>query len=229
MKTTLSRQIIWNFFEGKTTPMQNTLIQEWLADPNSQELYFQWLEEWERDNPQFTPNVEAAYARSLQLVQGVDPQTDDITLTEEPVVRSFVSRFRFVQWVAAACVMLVAGAYLLRNEWYYKRYETGYGEVRTIRLPDNSRVSLNAHSVLTVPRFGFGSGQREVQLTGETRYYVARRYCYVESGRSFFATSSATTTYSSGLETPPVYVRKYIGGRDCLSNQRTFWRERSGV
>lgn len=172
MKTTLSRQIIWNFFEGKTTPMQNTLIQEWLADPNSQELYFQWLEEWERDNPQFTPNVEAAYARSLQLVQGIDPQTDGITLAEEPVVRSFVSRFRFVQWVAAACVMLVAGGYLLRNEWYYKRYETGYGEVRTIRLPDNSRVSLNAHSVLTVPRFGFGSGQREVQLTGEAEFAI---------------------------------------------------------
>ncbi|GAB4000156.1 FecR family protein [Spirosoma daeguense] len=173
MKPTLSKQIIWNFFEGKTTPMQNTLIQEWLAEPGYQELYFQWLEEWERENPQFTPNVELAYARSLQFAQGIDiPHEGDTQPVTEPFIRSFSNRFRVFQWVAAACVVLLAGAYLLRNEWYYKRYETGYGEVRTIRLSDNSRVSLNAHSVLTVPRFGFGSGQREVQLTGEAEFAI---------------------------------------------------------
>lgn len=173
MKPTLSKQTIWNFFEGKTTPMQNTLIQEWLTEPVCQELYFQWLEEWERENPQFTPNVELAYARSLQLAEESGTMTEDaMQPAGEPFVRLFSNQFRLFQWVAAACIVLVAGAYLLRNEWYYKRYETGYGEVRTIRLPDNSRVSLNAHSVLTVPRFGFGSGQREVQLTGEAEFAI---------------------------------------------------------
>ncbi|GAB4020274.1 hypothetical protein GCM10028773_25610 [Spirosoma koreense] len=167
MKPLMSKQTIWNLFEGKTTPLQNRLIQEWLQEPDSQELYFQWLEEWERENPQFTANVDQAYARSLQLNQrnGLGE-----TPAAEPI-RPLIIRMKFYRW-AAACVLLLLGLFLLRDVWFYKHYETGYGEVRTIRLPDNSRVSLNAHSSLTVPRFGFGSGSREVKLSGEAEFAI---------------------------------------------------------
>ncbi|MBD2753044.1 FecR family protein [Spirosoma validum] len=166
MKPLLSKQTIWNFFEGKTTPLQNTLIQEWLLESANLELYFQWLEDWERENPQFTPNVDQAYMRSLQLAgSAVD------TAPETPV-RSLGNRIQLYPWAAAACLLLTLGMYLGRDLWLYKRYETGYGEIRTIRLPDNSRVSLNAHSSLTVPRFGFGSGSREVQLSGEAEFAI---------------------------------------------------------
>lgn len=171
MKPTLSKHIIVNLFEGKTTPLQKTLIEEWLTEPANQELYFQWLEEWEQENPQFMPDIDKAYARSLRAEPLETLPTADAS-SDGPVL-SLLSRIRFYQW-AAACLVLALGlgGYLLRDTLRYKRYETAYGEVRTIQLPDNSRVSLNAHSVLVVPRFGFGSGTREVRLMGEAEFSV---------------------------------------------------------
>ncbi|PSL31337.1 FecR family protein [Dyadobacter jiangsuensis] len=175
-KSLLSKQVIQNFFEGKTTRMQNILIEEWLENPAHRELYFQWLDEWETENPQFTPDVEQAYRRSLHTVQGKAdlPRLDNApadTLGRTSRSLSNGRLFAF-KWVAAASVALLMGAYLLSDFWFYKQYETGYGEIRTVVLPDSSRVTLNANSVLSVPRFGFGGGMREVKLKGEAEFAV---------------------------------------------------------
>lgn len=167
-KSLLSKQVIQNFFEGKTTRMQNILIQEWLESAANRELYFQWLDEWETENPQFTPDVEQGYKRSLHTVQeetGISPPSHVIAGTRQ-------RRFWAFKWAVAASVALVLTAYLLADFWFYKQYETGYGEVRTVVLPDSSRVTLNANSILSIPRFGFGNGNREVRLTGEAEFAV---------------------------------------------------------
>lgn len=176
-KSLLSKQVIQNFFEGKTTRMQNILIQGWLENPANRELYFQWLDEWEVENPQFTPDVESAYQRSLHTVQespdvpGSGRQAS-LAHPARPHVVTLRARLYLFKWVAAASIVLVLGAYLLSDFWLYKQYETAYGEIRTIVLPDSSRVTLNANSVLNVPRFGFGSGTREVRLKGEAEFAV---------------------------------------------------------
>lgn len=167
-KSLLSKQVIQNFFEGKTTRMQNILIQEWLENPANRELYFQWLDEWETENPQFTPDVEEGYQRSLHTVQG----NPDISMPARTNAGTLSGRLFAFKWAAAASVALVMGAYLLSDFWFYKQYETGYGEIRTIVLPDSSRVTLNANSVLSIPRFGFGGGTREVKLEGEAEFAV---------------------------------------------------------
>lgn len=172
-KSLLSKQVIQNFFEGKTTRMQNILIQEWLENPANRELYFQWLDEWETENPQFTPDVEQGYQRSLHTVQGnadVSAAAGAHPLREK--AGSLLERLFMLKWVAAASVAWVLGAYLLSDFWFYKQYETGYGEIRTVVLPDSSRVTLNANSVLSIPRFGFGGGTREVNLKGEAEFAV---------------------------------------------------------
>lgn len=169
-KSLLSKQVIQNFFEGKTTRMQNILIQEWLENPANREMYFQWLDEWETENPQFTPDVEHGYQRSLATVQGhVDAPGFGSQRAGAGTLRGRLWAFK---WAAAASVALVMGAYLLSDFWFYKQYETGYGEIRTVVLPDSSRVTLNANSVLSIPRFGFGGGTREVKLQGEAEFAV---------------------------------------------------------
>lgn len=175
-KSLLSKQVIQNFFEGKTTRMQNILIEEWLENPAHRELYFQWLDEWETENPQFTPDVEQAYRRSLHTVQDKadlprldNAPADMLGRTNKGTLKARLFVFK---WVAAASVALLMGAYLLSDFWFYKQYETGYGEIRTVVLPDSSRVTLNANSVLSVPRFGFGGGMREVKLKGEAEFAV---------------------------------------------------------
>lgn len=170
-KSLLSKQVIQNFFEGKTTRMQNILIQGWLENPANRELYFQWLEEWETENPQFTPDVESAYQRSLHTVHE-SAEVQEPGKLAFPHLATLRGRLYVLKWVAAASVFLALGAYLLSDFWLYKQYETAYGEIRTVVLPDSSRVTLNANSVLHVPRFGFGSGTREVRLEGEAEFAV---------------------------------------------------------
>lgn len=169
-KSLLSKQVIQNFFEGKTTRMQNILIQEWLENPAHRELYFQWLEEWETENPQFTPDVEHGYQRSLATVQ--DHTGAPGLGSQRASAGTLRGRLLVFKWAAAASVALVIGTYLLSDFWFYKQYETGYGEIRTVVLPDSSRVTLNANSVLSIPRFGFGGGTREVRLKGEAEFAV---------------------------------------------------------
>jgi transmembrane sensor len=74
--------------------------------------------------------------------------------------------------LAAACilVLLTAAAY-----WYVTGnvvYETGYATSKHITLPDQSQVTLNAHSRLSYPRSWRWSGQRSVFLQGEAFFDV---------------------------------------------------------
>ncbi|AEI50545.1 FecR family protein [Runella slithyformis] len=162
---TIYRQAIQALFAGRATPLQKALIEEWLSQPAHQELYFTWLEEWERQNPQLIVDVEAAYLR-------LSDQTREESTGLAPL--SIVPRRYSLFLGIAATVLLLAGVsmYILRDSLLYKHYETAYGELLRIDLPDESRVMLNANSSLKVPRFGFGESLREVFLKGEAEFSV---------------------------------------------------------
>lgn len=165
MKPELSKHIITRSFEGRVTPLQQTLIAEWLQQPANVDRYFQWLEEWERANPQFVPDTDRAYQRSLQPTP-VEPHS--------PLIRPMPQR-TWGRWLMAASILLalLAGSsWLLRDTLRYEQHQTAYGEVRTLTLPDGSRVVLNANTRLKLPRWSFGAGTRQVWLTGEAEFSV---------------------------------------------------------
>jgi transmembrane sensor len=165
MNQTIYRQAVQALFEGRATPLQKALIEKWLTQPNHQELYFLWLEEWERQNPQLMVDADLAYLR-LPGQLGNDPR-------KVTPVRTLPARSWFF-WGIAATIILVSGVtlYALRGKLMYKHYETSYGELLTFSLPDESEVTLNANSSLKVPRFGFGEKLREVFLKGEAEFSV---------------------------------------------------------
>ncbi|WP_428662330.1 FecR family protein [Runella sp.] len=165
MNQDIYKQAIQALFEGRATPLQKAFLEEWLADVNHQELYFLWLEEWERQNPQLIVDTESARLRL--------PNQTEITEKKTAAVHPLGGRPTFYWWLVASVVFLVAiGTYVFRDSVRYKHYETSYGELLTIHLPDESRVILNANSILKVPRFGFGSNSREVFLKGEAEFSV---------------------------------------------------------
>jgi ferric-dicitrate binding protein FerR (iron transport regulator) len=82
-------------------------------------------------------------------------------------------------WVrAAAAVLLVMGVgWLLWLRPKYASgevvaYQTAFGQIRQITLPDGSEIFLNANSRLSYPRNWENGRDREVSLTGEAFFAV---------------------------------------------------------
>jgi transmembrane sensor len=152
-------------FEGRATPLQKAMIAEFLSQPENQELYFLWLEEWESQNPQLFADTDDAYLRLSQIVE--------TATTPIPPTRPLSRRWFLLLGLAASVVLLLGTiGYYFRDHLQHERYVTNYGEVRNVTLSDGSQVTLNANSVLKVPRFGFKKNSREVFLTGEATFSV---------------------------------------------------------
>ncbi|WP_234734948.1 FecR family protein [Tellurirhabdus bombi] len=170
---TVKKELIHTYLAGLATPIQKKMIAEWLEQPANQELYFQWIEEWERQTPQYVPNMEAATERFQQRLDAMNSgkPTVENTLVNEPIEPR--SWFRF-PWTWAASAILIIGlvGYLASDLIRYKTYETNYGQTYTFKLSDGSSVTLNGHSELKVPRFGFGKSTRNVTLNGEAVFDV---------------------------------------------------------
>lgn len=160
----VTKELILKSFDGRTTPLQRALLIDWLKEPANVEQYYEWLEEWERANPQFLPDEGRAFGQSLQRttpVAELDKQT--------------VFMPAWGRWLLAASVvlaLLTGSAWLLREPLLYVRYQTAFGELRTLTLPDGSQVTLNANTQLRLSRWRFGNDTREVWLTGEAEFQV---------------------------------------------------------
>jgi ferric-dicitrate binding protein FerR (iron transport regulator) len=163
------KNILFAFFAGHATSLQKRLVRDWLAQEQNLEQFYQWLEEWETEHPQFIPNAEEA--RQLYLSRMKSRQYAPL-LTERPASKQTLPGKRTRWWIAASVALLCGAALLLQNHLLYHNYATAYGEVKTFWLADGSRVTLNAHSSLRVPRFGFGRRSRNVFLRGEAEFLV---------------------------------------------------------
>lgn len=166
MNTTVHKQLLFAHFSGQATPLQHRLIEEWLKESINQEQYYECLEEWDRLNLQYHPDEDSILERLQQQIE----------VYEQPTPAAKKKSFLFpIRWVAAASVVIVsllAAGYLFRKPLLTQTVATTFGEVRKETLPDGSVVTLNAHSQLRFPRFGFGESSRDVFLTGEATFSV---------------------------------------------------------
>jgi ferric-dicitrate binding protein FerR (iron transport regulator) len=176
MNQVITQHIVAEHFAGRATPLQRQALAEWLQEPANQALYYTWLLDWERQNPQYAPDGEAALHRILADFSAVDKETKSGSslpdqVSELPDYRR-LGIGRRVVWLAAASLVLVAGLWISRPFWFYKTDQTAYGEVRAVTLPDGSRVTLNANSRLRYNRWFFNETTRRVELSGEARFEV---------------------------------------------------------
>ncbi|WP_020596128.1 FecR domain-containing protein [Spirosoma panaciterrae] len=167
MKTVINKELLFIHFDGRTTPLQIELVREWLQTPEHQQLYYQWLQEWERQHPQIITDADEAYQQFLQQIDA----------TPQPVVvRPIAVWNRWkpgTYWMAASVVLLLLTVgYLTQDYWLMRTIATEYGEIRSIVLPDGTRVTLNANSELQLSRFPFLAPSRDVFLKGEAEFAV---------------------------------------------------------
>jgi transmembrane sensor len=91
-----------------------------------------------------------------------------------PVV-SIKKRNRNWWWAAAAVVVLAIGSIgFWRTSYAPASLQTTYGEIREQRLPDGSKVMLNANSEITYGKGWEKGAEREVWLKGEAFFHVTK-------------------------------------------------------
>jgi transmembrane sensor len=167
-----SKQLLFDFFAGKSTALQKQWIADWLKETENRRLYYQYLNEWESQHPQYRPDVQPALDRFRAAVQQIETASEP-----SPFVAVSKGGFWSSQsvwfWAASVLLALTIGSYLSRNSIRYETYSTAYGETRSFQLADGTTVALNANSTLRVPRWGFGQQEREVKLDGEAEFNVS--------------------------------------------------------
>ncbi|MPR32074.1 FecR family protein [Salmonirosea aquatica] len=170
MNAVINKEFIFTYLSGKSTALQKQWVDEWVKDPAHEELFYQWLVEYEYQQPQYLVDVDTATDRFRELADR--PQE-----TLMPEAFPATSRLLPRAWLVAASltVVLLAAGFLFKNNILYQTHTSAYGETKTLQLNDGTQVVLNANSSLRVPRFGFGHGTREVFLTGEANFDVAHR------------------------------------------------------
>ncbi|KAA0988746.1 FecR family protein [Dyadobacter aurulentus] len=168
MRPELTKHTVFIYFSGDATALQKQLIGEWLTDKQNVEIYFEWLEEWEKTQLQFQPDTMAALARVTEKIL----QKDEPGSTQAVIPIRKISRKTIFLWAAASLFVMGFGLYTGKDFFLYRTYETAFGEVSKFALEDSSIVSLNANSTLKVPRWGFGESTRHVYLEGEAEFSV---------------------------------------------------------
>ncbi|WEK37068.1 MAG: DUF4974 domain-containing protein [Candidatus Pseudobacter hemicellulosilyticus] len=136
--------------------------------------------------------LEEAYNHHLNRMQEmgiafVGPSGENSAPPAFLIEREYPSRRqRLMIWLAAACLLLIAGGLVfwlasqpgspaepLADKAFVNEIATRNGSRTSVHLPDGTQVWLNAGSKLTYDK-QFGSGKREVTLTGEAFFDVAR-------------------------------------------------------
>jgi len=100
----------------------------------------------------------------------------EASINTAPTVRFFT--MRLVILAVAASLLLVAGVLWLFRYTYTGAntlYQTTYAQVKNIRLPDGSRVVLNANSSLRLTADWSEQGDRQVWLEGEAYFEVEKK------------------------------------------------------
>ncbi|GAB3695239.1 FecR family protein [Spirosoma flavus] len=172
MQPTSIKDTLFEHFAGRSTVLQRTMIADWLREPANRTQYVAWLDEWEQQHLQYLADEDTAFQRLNSRIDTWEEAHHYVAENERStVVRPLVSHFR---WLVAAAILLclLGGLYASQTYWLYRTIETAYGETRPVTLSDGSQVTLNAHSTLRVPRFGFGEKTRTVWLTGEAAFTV---------------------------------------------------------
>ena len=170
MKDSISKNVLFDFFDGKASSIQRRLIEEWLGSDENESFFYQCLDEWERQHPQYGPDTGIALTSYIALIN--DTPAGRYPARQFPLPIGRRSWFTPL-WLAASIVLLsLIGGVLFRKTLFYKNYETGNAQTRQVTLADGSRITLNANSSLSVPYWNMDPSVRAVHLSGEGEFSV---------------------------------------------------------
>ena len=180
LENSITKELLFTYFEGNATPLQKQRIGDWMENPENEEFFYECVNEWELGSLKYESDVNEAIKKFRLNISGkISTEIEPIKLAEPTDVEYTYSRMaapapKRLSLLVAASVMflLVLNIWFFKDSILYKTFQTGYGQIITIRLPDGSGVTLNANSELKIYRFGFGNLSRQVILKGEANFKI---------------------------------------------------------
>ena len=168
--------LISSSLEGQITTEEEIQLRQWISSSDENRELFDWLKQtWENEFSDYQIYREAdetiawdALGLKLEKLPQVERKSNAVT-------GDFTKKtFSMSRWAAVAAVLIiVVGSFL----WYLNSdgnnvYQTGFGEQRTVSLPDGSSIKLSANTRIEVSN-GYNKSSREVDLkTGEAFFEV---------------------------------------------------------
>lgn len=169
------RKILFTYFDGRATSFERKLVEDWLKEtPEHEILYYQYLDEWESQNPQYFSEDQEAWAKFQAVLQTPaqpeqEPSNDKNHVEKFPTVRN-LRKFWYV--AASLAIVMTASLFFFQKQVLYRIYQTPYAQTQQVTLADGTQVTLNANSSLYVPRWGGFEKNRTVMLEGEAEFSV---------------------------------------------------------
>lgn len=172
-------------------------FKQWVLSPETSNSKF-W-ESWLRENPEKASVVSEARQMILlihfkkdhpenqdfqqvwqHITQAIDEEPESETAKVVPftVLHSSVKKKHVYPVAASLAAILLLGLgclYAYFSFFGQVTLSTDYGEIKTVVLPDNSVVKLNAHSQISYARHWDDAAVREVWLQGEAFFSVTHQ------------------------------------------------------
>lgn len=156
------RQLFIKHAEGRTTPEEESLLLDYLADGDADAL----------------PEVDELVSEKDSIVMDKavsENMVQHILSVTDPAARRPVRPL--LRWLAAAVmlgIIVCIGLWPKRTAApVWCSVQTGYGQLRVLTLPDGSKITLNGHSVLRYDSLAIHGPLREVWLNGEAFFDIA--------------------------------------------------------
>ncbi|MBK0403506.1 FecR domain-containing protein [Adhaeribacter sp. BT258] len=194
---TVDWEVLTRYLAGETTEEENREVELWEASNAANRRQLSQLRKiWQASGSQ-TEAPETNVDLALQeITRKLNFAPTEYTLPKLEAK----SDYSWVWKVAAVLVLSLGVVFaIFRNKTgvqdlgvAYVKYETEPGRQTKITLPDNSIVWLNGGSSLRYPKT-FAANSREVQLTGEAFFDVAK-----DASKPFRITAAETVTEVKG-------------------------------
>lgn len=188
MKSSLIKKIIFDYFDGKHTSIQFKMIEDWLKIDENQELFYQYLDEWESQNLQYVINTEHGLDKIKTRTSVAIEIKRNTQLTQTKRNKGFVLNLfsiaasaiivMFFTWTEFSNPTKISYENLVKN---IKKDSGGIYEKENltatpvvILLPDESTVILQPLSKISYSPNHFGKLRREVVLSGEAFFEIQK-------------------------------------------------------
>lgn len=166
----VTKSLLFEYFAGNLSVLQTRMIEKWLEKEGNSILYYEWLTEWEREYPQYVPDVENKLSEYLSKIENSKRHT--LTITNNREIGPTLKKYHFLRYAAAIILVIFLFASIIPVSYIFnKQITTDYGEIKQVRLPDGSELTLYSNSKLSWNGLNFKS-QRVVYLDGEANFDI---------------------------------------------------------